>query len=62
MCILCGSEQSAIAHTTVIRVPILILPIGCKREHGGHSEINRMGTDPSREVVLTFILPMWRIG
>jgi len=52
MCILCGSERSLIVHRTVIRVPILILPIDCTREHGGHGEINRMGTDPSTEVVL----------
>jgi hypothetical protein len=52
MCILCDSERSAILHRNVIRVPILIRPIGCKREHGGHSEVNRMGTDPSTEVVL----------
>ena len=52
VCILCDSERSVIVHRTVIKVPILILPIGCKREHGGHSEINSMGTDPSTEVVL----------
>jgi hypothetical protein len=52
MCILCGPERSVIVHRTVIGVPILKLPIGCKRKHGGHSEKNRMGTDPSTEVVL----------